>query len=200
MILVDKNDKRKYLPIIIGFSEARAIKCELDSLVLFRPLTHNLFTSLFESIVKDYSIEFVSIDNYEDGVFFASIVVKNPDGTFSSLDARPSDAIAIALHAVVPIYFEKELFHSQSIKAQQTQFNPDDLGFDDNDTADTVFDETTEESYDDEYDDEHLELFQISFLEEELEYAVKTENYEYAERIQKIINKKKDRKNDNQNQ
>ncbi len=172
MILVQKEQPNYYLPILIGINEARAIIGEIHNNLPFRPLTHTLLPDLFLNIIKDYSIEFVSIDNYENGIFFASIVIKNPNNTFSKLDARPSDAIAIALHSIVPIYFNSKLWNEQH------------LSKDDKFSVEKVI-ET------DPYNDTNfLQSLSIPELKKLLESDIEQELYEHAALIQKIINEK----------
>ncbi|MBR3550439.1 MAG: bifunctional nuclease family protein, partial [Bacteroidales bacterium] len=110
MILVNKFQKAQYVPIIIGLNEARAILGEKIGRLPQRPLTHMLFADLLTDHIPDYNLEFVSIDEFHDGIYYASIVIQSPTGVYFNVDARPSDAVAIALHAKLPVFFRKDLF------------------------------------------------------------------------------------------
>lgn len=198
MILVDKNNKNNYLPIIIGFSEARAIKCELDGIEPLRPLTHSLFAAVFESDImpKYYEIGYVLIESFKDGIYYASIDVITPSGQIYGIDARPSDAVAIALRVQCPIYVNKVLFDENFLKSRLNYLNQNEDEMDFSDAEDKnlrdFFDIDNDTALEEEeYDQQQLELKSVSFLEEELDNAVKKENFEYAALLQKIINEKK---------
>lgn len=180
MILVDKNDRSRYLPIIIGINEARAILGEIHNKLPFRPLTHTLFVDLF-SIIKEYNIEFVSIDSFNEGIYYASVVIKTPDSKYAKLDARPSDAIAIALHSYAPIYIKKSLFEEKHIKAKlRTPISEVPERF-----QSTIQDPISGgDSI-----SQQLDKLPLDVLEDLLKDAIEEENYEYASEIQKAINK-----------
>lgn len=174
MILAEKGATDNYLPILIGLNEARAIIAEIHNSLPFRPLTHTLLPDLLFKIITDYAIEFVSIDSYDSGIYYASVVIKSPDNTFSKLDARPSDAVAIALHSVVPIYFNKRLWEEQSFSnglGKKTWLNPLVNPYKDPD---------------------FLKTLTIGELRELLEVDIENELYEHAAIIQKIINEKEE--------
>lgn len=100
LVLGEENGDLR-LPIIIGMFEAQAIAIELENIKSKRPLTHDLFTSFARSF--DYTVEEVLITDIDEGVFYAKIVCS--DGIRQkNIDARPSDAIAIALRFNAPIY------------------------------------------------------------------------------------------------
>lgn len=100
MVLAEESGDMR-LPIIIGMFEAQAIMIELERIKSTRPLTHDLFISFGKAF--DFSVEEVIISNISDGVFYAKIVCS--DGIRQkNIDARPSDAIAIALRFKAPIF------------------------------------------------------------------------------------------------
>ena len=183
MILVDKFNTTHYVPIIIGLNEARAILGELHGRLPQRPLTHALFVDLIANNIPDYNIEFVSINEFSQGIYYASIVIQTPTESFFEVDARPSDAIAIALCAGVPIYFNKALFEEQmqvavkSTTFQEEASTPEDSGFM-RSTAQTGTAQTEWES------------FSVSELKDLLQNAVEEENYELAAKIQEEIDKR----------
>lgn len=99
LFLKEVNGERK-LPIIIGQFEAQVIAMELQGIKHHRPLTHDLLKNIIEAF--GYSIESVVITDIHDSTFFAKIKFDSPD--IEDIDARPSDAIALALKFSAPIY------------------------------------------------------------------------------------------------
>ncbi len=101
MILVDKFNKQRYVPIIIGLNEARAILGELHGRLPQRPLTHALFADLLMNHIPDYNLEFISINEYSQGIYYASIVIQTPTGSYFEVDARPSDSTEYDENAII---------------------------------------------------------------------------------------------------
>lgn len=106
IILKEKVGDRQF-PIVIGVAEAAAIKLKVSNIEPPRPLTHDL---LWE-IVKELGacMEKVIIHKLENSTFFANIII-NQNGQQKNIDARPSDSIAVALRAGVPIFVEEAVF------------------------------------------------------------------------------------------
>ncbi|HUH78315.1 MAG TPA: bifunctional nuclease family protein [Methanoregula sp.] len=105
LVLLADSSGRK-LPIFIGISEAIAINSALHRETLPRPFTHDLFIDL----ITRFSIALSSlrIDSLQDGVYYAQLVLRD-ETREEDIDCRPSDGIAIALRAFVPIYVEEGL-------------------------------------------------------------------------------------------
>ena len=99
IILKEVNGERR-LPIIIGQFEAQAIALELEGIKPPRPLTHDLLKTIIENL--GYSIDNITIDELKDSTFYAKI--KFNSSSIDEIDARPSDAIALALKFSAPIY------------------------------------------------------------------------------------------------
>ena len=97
IVLLRESDGERYLPIWVGAVEATAIAYAQQGVVPPRPLTHDLMRDLLEAL--DAPIDEVRITGLEDGVFYAVIAFRNG----VEVQARPSDAIALALRADVPI-------------------------------------------------------------------------------------------------
>ena len=110
VILRDPKAER-FLPIWIGQFEATAILMELQGVKPSRPLTHDLLKSVIERFQA--SIGQIVIDDLQDGTFFAKIHVK-VDSADLRIDARPSDAIAIALRVQAPLFVREGLFEASS--------------------------------------------------------------------------------------
>lgn len=115
LILNEALGERR-LPIIIGMFEAQAIAIEMEKLSPTRPLTHDLFKAFAKSF--DFSIEEIHISDIQEGVFFSKIICT--DGIRQkNIDARPSDAIAIALRFNAPIYTTEEVLKVAGISSDE---------------------------------------------------------------------------------
>src|SRR5436309_6914428 len=99
--LVEKGKAGRELPIWIGPFEAQAIALELHGVAAPRPLTHDLMKSLVERLGA--KLDRVVIEDLRDGTFFATLHLAGPGGGDIVLDARPSDAIALALRLHGPL-------------------------------------------------------------------------------------------------
>ena len=117
IVLKEKNGTR-ILPIVIGLSEASAIKLKISGFQPPRPLTHDLLHNTIENL--NASIVRIVIDKLEENAFHAKIVIKDASGQEKIIDARPSDSIALAVRAHAPIFVEDEI-----IKNSET-FNQND--------------------------------------------------------------------------
>ena len=109
LILKEIGGERR-LPIIIGSFEAQHIALELEGIKPPRPLTHDLLRNIIEEL--GFSISYVYINELRDGTFFAKI--KMDVASLEEIDARPSDAIALALKFSVPIYVSEEVMNEVS--------------------------------------------------------------------------------------
>ncbi len=110
---------RRRLPIIIGGFEAQAIAIEIEKMSPSRPLTHDLFKSL--TIHFNVVIEEVIIYNLVDGIFFAKLMCNDGKKT-AEIDARTSDAIALAVRYQCPIYTYEFILASAGIMIEGTDF------------------------------------------------------------------------------
>lgn len=110
---------RRRLPIIIGGFEAQAIAIEIEKMSPSRPLTHDLFKSL--TLHFNVVIEEVIIYNLVDGIFFAKLICNDGKKT-AEIDARTSDAIALAVRYQCPIYTYEFILASAGIMIEGTDF------------------------------------------------------------------------------
>ena len=99
-LVLKQIDGHKKLPIVIGGHEAQAIAIELEKMTPSRPLTHDLFKSFSTAFTID--IEEIIIYNLIEGIFFAKIIAVQ-DGRKAEIDARTSDAVAVAVRFECPI-------------------------------------------------------------------------------------------------
>jgi len=119
LIALKEKGGARVLPIVIGLNEASAIKLKISGFNPPRPLTHDLIFTLLNDLGA--TIEKVIIDKLEENTFHAKIIVKTSTGESKSIDARPSDSIALAVRFHAPIFVE------DSIVQQYEAFNKDKL-------------------------------------------------------------------------
>jgi uncharacterized protein len=106
VVLVDE-EKKNALPIWIGMFEASAIATELEGIKLARPMTHDLTRELMRALGGD--LIRAEIVDLLDNTYIASLLVRKSTGEEVRLDARPSDAIALALRTGAPIWVEENV-------------------------------------------------------------------------------------------
>lgn len=173
LILKEENGNRR-LPIIIGGAEAQAIAIPLEKMTPSRPLTHDLFKSFMDSF--DIELEEVLIYNLVEGIFFAKIICKQGSKNLE-IDARSSDAVAIALRCDKPIYTHEFIMSSAGIIIDQE------------DEGEKEGEEISIENLPSESSSPSSRS--VGDLEKELEIALKNEEYERASKLRDQINKLK---------
>ena len=152
-------DAARRIPIVVGAAEAQSIAVNLEQVAPSRPLTHDLFVSMFH--VYGIDLERVVIYSFKDGVFAAMLHMNN--GTVEvDIDSRTSDAIAIALRTGAPIYTTTDVMEHTSYEWRRDgEYKPNKPA--------------------------KLEDLPIEKLEKRMRQYVDREQYEKAARIQKII-------------
>ena len=176
LVLGEVNGRRR-LPIIIGGFEAQAIAIEIEKMTPSRPLTHDLFKSFAES----YGINIleVIIYNLVDGIFYAKLVCSDGKKAME-IDARTSDAIALAVRFECPIYTYEFILATAGIVIEGTDFVfLDNL---DAPTEETIAPAQTQSNYSGLSDDE---------LKSKLQEALTEEAYEKAAKIRDEIARRK---------
>ena len=166
-VLLQEKDGTRSLPIIVGSSEAQAIALYLEGVDMPRPMTHDLLINVLESLESE--INRVSIARMDNGTFFAEIEVTNVQVGEIVIDSRPSDAIAIALRTLTPIYVSDEVM--------------DRAGIDNFSTESEVAEPITSEALTKEESGESV----LENLNEALEKAITEEEYEMAARLRDQI-------------
>jgi len=122
-VLILKNDDAgKILPIWIGPYEAYAIMAAIEGVEPTRPLTHDLIKGLLAAM--DAEVERVVINDLADNTFYALIVLDTHTGRLE-VDARPSDAIAVALRVGAPIYVSRTVLDTSGATAEGEIEEPD---------------------------------------------------------------------------
>lgn len=106
VIFLREEDGDRVFPIIIGVHEAIEIKRKVLHVETARPLTHDLVRNILREL--DASLDHIVIDTLKDATFFAKLLVRR-NGDIKRIDARSSDAIALAVAEGVPIYVEEEV-------------------------------------------------------------------------------------------
>ena len=112
VVILKEKETNRYLPIWIGAAEADAIAVKLQGVSVARPLTHDLIQSMVDALGAKFNS--IVVNDLKNDVFFAKIVL-NVDGGQAEIDARPSDAIALAVRVQVPIYAEEDVLDRAGI-------------------------------------------------------------------------------------
>lgn len=173
LILGDKNSQRR-LPIVIGSAEAESIAVGIEKHKNGRPHTHDLFLRF----AHEFGIEImeVVINRFRDGVYYAMLVCKQGDD-LTMIDARPSDAIAIAVRAGCEIY------------AYETVMDEAGIIMDDMEKEET--EEPAEAPINIGKAQTSLDMLDLDTLEELLQEAIDNEDYQKAAEIRDEINRRK---------
>lgn len=106
VVILKEKDAGRFLPIWIGQPEAEAIALKLQDLTPPRPMTHDLLHHLIGDLGG--VVDHIVVSGLDQETFFAKIVMTTSDKTIS-VDSRPSDALALAVRAKVPIYAEESV-------------------------------------------------------------------------------------------
>lgn len=174
LILGEEQGRRK-LPIIIGSFEAQAIAIEIEKIVPFRPMTHDLFVNF----ARAFGVQILEVEIYNlvDGVFHAKLICEF-EGEIREIDARTSDSIALAVRFKCPIYtFEH-------IMSEAGMIFTEDM------TEDDMMEEEEEVSTRKTGGSE-LSRMSLDELEEKLNEALSIEDYQRAALLRDELNKRK---------
>ncbi len=164
-LVLGEVDSNRRLPIVIGSFEAQAIAFELEKIRPPRPMTHDLFRSAVEAFGVE--VTDVVVDDLREGTFFAKVRYVH-GGAEGQLDARPSDAIALAVRLDVPIFVAPTVMEEAGVLAEEDDEAP-------------IHAEAEEE--------EPFEkrparpMSRREKIEEQLQSAIQSEDYEQAARL-----------------
>ena len=175
LVLSEEYGERR-LPIIIGGFEAQSIVIKLENLNPPRPLTHDLFKSFADFL--DVTIKEVFIHKLEEGVFYSQLLCIRKDQEFL-IDSRTSDAIALALRFGCAIYIAEEIMDKAGIIIK-------------GDEADEIL--STGQKSSESVDDDSLSEYSFSELNNMLQEAVESEDYEKAAAIRDELDKREKKK------
>ena len=160
-LLLKQHQGDLCIPIVVGVAEAQSILSRLENIILPRPLSHDLMTSMFHAF--GISLDEVLIYKFSEGVFMSRLKLSSNNQNLE-LDSRTSDAVALALRTNAPIYTTQDVL--------------DKTGFVLNDDKKTIKVKRT------------LNDLSVNELQKKLNRAVELEKYELAASIQKAINEK----------
>jgi len=118
IVILRTQDGDSLLPIFVGLFEANAIAQQLDGSLSPRPMTHDLLGNLIDALHA--RVDRVVITDLRDNTFFASIHLER-NGEKLTIDARPSDAMALALRVKVPIFVEDTVIARSSASGEEGQ-------------------------------------------------------------------------------
>jgi len=121
VVILKEKMARRYLPIWIGPAEADAIAVKLQGVNVPRPLTHDLLSSVIDSLGA--TIDSIIVNDLKSDTFYAKILL-NIDGERIEIDSRPSDALALAVRADVPIYADEAVLDKAGILLDEETGKP----------------------------------------------------------------------------
>lgn len=168
LVLSELRGNRK-LPIVIGSHEAQAIAIEMENMKPGRPLTHDLF----KTFAFSYQIDVfeVFIYNLVEGIFFARLITSR-EGKTVNIDARTSDAVALAVRFKCPIMCDVSILEKAGIVVEDLDIE---------DTKESLSEDKIA----------HKVVITIEEMEEKLQEAIDNEDFELAARMRDEISKRK---------
>lgn len=180
LLLAEENGERK-LPIVIGGFEAQSIAIALEKAVSPpRPLTHDLFKNVLGTF--QVTIKEVVIHKIKDGVFYASLIADR-EGKQEVIDARPSDAVALAVRYQCPIFTSEDVLNKAGMILEEDQGEkPNVVSVGEEDDDDKVVAEPSTQN--------PISSASMKDLERMMKKAVASEDYELAARIRDEIDKR----------
>lgn len=172
-LILAQTDGPYRIPVVVGPAEAQSIAIKMEGIVPPRPMTHDLFASLAHA----YGLELkdVFIHKFEEGIFSSALTFEDRNGVEVVLDARTSDAIAIAMRTNTPIWTTPEILEETGFIMEIK--DADHESSDTEELGDAAIDDTEEQSLDE--------------LQKMLERCIAHEEYEEAARIKEIITRRK---------
>lgn len=172
-VILQEADGPRRIPIVIGYPEAQAIECKLQEVVTPRPLTHDMMITFMEQ----FGIRLVEIEIHRlpSGVFAADMVFTDGRDTHI-IDARSSDAIALAIRANVPIYTSAEVLEEAGFSPETQPGTPEET-LSNRSSAPKMRKEDADSA--------------IAKLEKAMQKAAENENYEEAAKIKQKIDRLK---------
>lgn len=179
-LVLGEIEGRRRLPIVIGMFEAQAIAIEIEKIIPNRPMTHDLFKSFSTSF--NYAVEKILISDMQEGVFYAKIICKSSSKTVE-IDARPSDAIAIAVRFDAPIVCVSKVMSEAAIEVSEEEGS----GVKEKSPKSSKISSSSSSK---KITVDSLKDFSLDKLNQLLDKAISNEDYEKAARIRDEINKR----------
>jgi bifunctional DNase/RNase len=116
VVILKEKESDRFLPIWIGPAEADAIAVRLQDVSVARPLTHDLLRKVIDDLGAQ--VEYVFVNDLSNDTFFAKIMLKVGDRSIE-VDSRPSDAIALAVRAEVPIFADESVMDKAGVRLDE---------------------------------------------------------------------------------
>jgi len=177
MLVMQTLDNKTSFPIIIAGNEAAGLLKELEKMEVKRPQTHDLFFSMMQTF--SISVQEVYIHKLIEGIFYTKLIC-SMDGEVMELDARPSDAIILAIKAKAPIFVEDVILDKLGILTAEMEkqiVSPQEYNREPEEQDDDIpFEDMTNEE-----------------LERILELALEVEDFETASEIRDVLNQRKEK-------
>lgn len=175
-LVLSEAEGNRRIPIIIGAVEAQAIAIQLEGLKPPRPLTHDLFLNV--ALAFNIEIKEVLIHKLEEGIFYAEIVCEQNKNRIR-VDSRTSDAIALALRFECPIFTTEEIIEKAGIIMEFEEGSEENESTESNETKEGAPVKINFKEY------------TLEELNDMLDSAISSEDYEKASKIRDEINKRK---------
>ncbi len=166
VVILRDDVHNRWLPIVVGNNEAQAIALQLESVSPPRPLTHDLIKNLLESI--EAKVSRVVVNDLRENTYFALINVKM-NGSDAEIDARPSDAIALALRMHSPIFVDEDVMDRASVDDKDTEVDGEEVS---------------------------VPMTDLEKLEQDMQQAISDERYEDAAKLRDEIKELRKTPND----
>ncbi len=125
IVLLKTAEGSRFLPIWVGHHEAAAILTKLQGGVTPRPMTHDLLTNMLAEL--EAKVERISVTDLKESTFYAVITLVREGGQELEIDARPSDAIALAVRSDAPIFAADAVIDEASIVFEGDEVEEDDI-------------------------------------------------------------------------
>jgi len=119
IVVLHDKDNRKALPIWIGSAEASAIIRKIENLTVARPMTHDLIIDIIEK--TGYELDRIEINDVEKETYYATLFLKHDSEDVIEIDARPSDAIAVAIRVDAPIFVTANVLSNGSVSTDSAK-------------------------------------------------------------------------------
>ncbi|MDR2926604.1 MAG: DUF151 domain-containing protein [Cytophagaceae bacterium] len=170
-LVLEEEEGERRIPIVIGGAEAQSIAIKLEGLKPPRPLTHDLFMNFS----RQFSIHLIEVFIYRlaEGIFYSELTFIK-DGEIVRIDARTSDAIALAVRFNSPIYTSEEIMAKAGIIIESGESRENKTTFVQNDND----------------ADDDISLYSVENLKAMLKDAVDSEDYEMASEIRDEIKRR----------
>lgn len=159
-VILKEVEGERCMPVIIGSFEAQSIALAIEEVDTPRPLTHDLICDFISTV--DVSLKAIKIYSLNEGVYFAKIIIISERMGEQIIDARPSDAIAVALRMHTPMLVSKKVFEQASVEEK------------------LLFQEKERKKINED---------PLPELKREMELAIEKEEYELAAELRDKINK-----------